>query len=130
MAKASTSAPSKTNGNPQVQPARLNFTPEQLRARFWEINKELANHEKSIAPVQEQYEKLRQEEAEIQAKQQPLQEKLKGLRQPVYELKNEQAMIVRALGGRTGPDPDAPQPQPVEKSVVEDSEVSEDKGVK
>lgn len=75
------------------------FSPEKLKARFWELTDKYDEYEAKLAPLRKQLEKAldgtRKEEEAARAK-------IKKAREGLYELEMERAAVARALGGKTG----------------------------
>lgn len=76
---------------------------DEMRARFHQVDNEIAAIRKQARPHREAYEDKR---AEIEAKRdrelKPLETVMKEAEAQLHDLQQEQAMLSRALGGRVG----------------------------
>jgi hypothetical protein len=74
-------------------------SPESMRKRFHELNREIAVIEKKTAPMREKRDKFVNEQ---DAKAKAMAAEYLKIEEPLVALKNELGLISRALGGRTG----------------------------
>lgn len=82
------------------------MTPAAMRARFHAAKAERAALEAELAPKRAQRDELAGRIAALEAEIRPLNAELKIAQQPLFDLDMEIGTIVRALNGRTGPEPD------------------------
>lgn len=78
---------------------------EQLRARFWKITSDKDEIVAQAAPLRAEYEKLRQEEAALQARQKAIADQFKVIEAPLFEIDMERSRLSRSLGGKVGQPP-------------------------
>lgn len=82
------------------------ITQEQMQERLDEVTAEVEAAAATLAPMNEQYNKLRLGPVRDEAKMAKLVESMHKAEEPLRQLRKEQALLARALGGRslsTGP---------------------------
>jgi hypothetical protein len=80
------------------------FSPETMRARFYQLKAQVAAIEAEAKPLRDEYDKLSQDSA---ARLKALADRFKPIEAPLFGMKNELGMLARALGGKTGKPPEA-----------------------
>jgi hypothetical protein len=123
-----TSSPPQVSSTPAkpVTTQKFNFDPDAMRARFHEITGIVRKVFAQTDPIRAQINELRRQEGEITLKIQPLAKKLREMEaaNDLFNIRQEQAALSRALGGRTGPDPQTmaeleKNPNPTPPAAVE-----------
>lgn len=85
--------------------SKMQFTPEAVRLRFWELDAEEAALRAIIDPKQKERDDLVNDARE---KELVLNAELKKLKEPLNAIATEKAMLARAISGRVGVDADTP----------------------
>ena len=85
------------------------YTPEDMRARFWEVTAEKEALVLAVAPIRERHDAIRAAMAPLQAELNAVKAELIAAERPMLaELDQERATLARALNNKVGERPDQP----------------------
>lgn len=87
--------------------AKTDFSPDAMRARFWEASAQRDAMRREMAPLQKRRDVLAGKIAALEEDIRPVNQELKAAVAPIAEFDNEIAALARALGGKTGEPPKA-----------------------
>lgn len=76
------------------------YTPEAMRARLTEIQLACAGIEKELAPLHEEYDRLRNGPVRDEKRRAQVVALIQKAEAPMREMRREAAMLAKALGGR------------------------------
>jgi hypothetical protein len=78
------------------------YSLDAMRARFWLLTQEVRKIRAASEPLRAQRDKILADAARAVRE---LEEKYKKLEEPLASMENERAVLARALGGKTGEEP-------------------------
>ncbi|MGE0155108.1 MAG: hypothetical protein AB7R90_21015 [Reyranellaceae bacterium] len=76
------------------------YTPEAMRARLAEIDRDVAAIEGKARPLREARDKVRAQMAPLEEQERALIKQYRAIEAPLYDLEQERAIIARALGAK------------------------------
>ena len=105
--------------------AEVDFRPETLKTRFWELNVQRDALLAESAPLRAELEAVA---TEMREKEETIRRKIKAIEEPLYNIDMERGMLARALGGKTGENPNSgqtpavglPAEEPVQPGVTQE----------
>jgi hypothetical protein len=100
--------------------AEVDFRPETLKTRFWELNVQRDALLAESAPLRAELEAVA---TEMREKEETIRRKIKAIEEPLYNIDMERGMLARALGGKTGENPNSgqtPAEEPVQLGVTQE----------
>lgn len=81
------------------------MTIEQMQARFHELGKQKKALVAQAAPYRQQHATIAEQVSALQLQMKGLAEQFRPIEQQIVPLDAERARLARALGGKTGPEP-------------------------